>query len=233
MMLRVLPVLALQAFLALPALAAPCGPLPPGAPAVSPAPRGDERGQRMTERTMMRAPAQPSDTLLVGDSIFARWGAASGDLGRPVTNFGVGGDRTENVLDRIDRAPFGPDAFRRVVLLIGTNNLARDDGCSVLGGITAIIARLHQRLPRAEIVVVSILPRGPGLRVRRREIELVNRALAEDQAALGIRFVDAFTPFARACDGQEQCPLLPDRLHPGPEGYAVLGQSIAAALGGR
>ncbi|WP_338661130.1 GDSL-type esterase/lipase family protein [Pararoseomonas sp. SCSIO 73927] len=233
MMSRALALLALQGLLAVGAAAAPCGPLPAGAAAISPAPRGDERGQRLTERRMAGLAADPAETLLVGDSIFDGWRSAAADLGRPVTNFGVGGDRTENVLDRIDRAAFPPGAFRRAVLLIGTNNLARDEACAVLGGISAIVARLQQRLPGAEIVVVSILPRGPGLRARREKIEAVNRALAEGQAAMKIRFVNAFTPFDEACAGQEGCPLLPDRLHPGPEGYRLLGRSIAAALDGR
>ncbi|MBP0491159.1 GDSL-type esterase/lipase family protein [Pararoseomonas indoligenes] len=238
MMLRALLLLALQGPLALSAIAsgaaaAPCGAAPTGTLASSPAPRADERGQRVTESRMAALPVNPAETLLVGDSIFDFWRSAAADLGQPVTNFGVGGDRTENVLDRIDRADFPRDAFRRVVLLIGTNNLGRDDACAILGGIAAIVERLHRRLPRAEVVVVSILPRGPGLRRRLEDIEAVNQTLVRDQAAMRIRFVDAFTPFVQACAGQEKCGLLPDRLHPGPDGYRLLGASIAAALDGR
>ncbi|SHI61843.1 Lysophospholipase L1 [Roseomonas rosea] len=223
--------LAAQAFLALPVAAAPCGPLPPGTPAITPAPQERERAQRVTERKLAELRAHPAETLLVGDSIIAGWRSAAEDLGRPVTNFGVSADRTENVLARLDRADWAGAPFRRVVVLIGTNNTARDDACAILAGITAIVGRLQEKLPQARIHVVSILPRGPRLAARRRLIEAVNAELAREQGQLRITFVDAFTPFAQSCGEQEECPLLSDRLHPSPAGYAVLARTLRDALG--
>jgi lysophospholipase L1-like esterase len=229
--LPLLVLLGLLAALAPPALAAGCGAPPPGAPAVTPAPQERERGQRAAERRLAELRARPSETLLVGDSITAGWRSAQEDLGRPVTNFGVSADRTENVLHRLDRAELAGAPFRRVVLLIGTNNTARDDTCAILAGIAAIVERLHQGLPQARIYVVSILPRGRRLAARRGLIETVNAELAREQERLGVTFVDAFTPFVQACGEAEECPLLADRLHPGPEGYAVLARTLREALG--
>lgn len=222
--------LALQALCGAPALA--CAPLPAGTEAITAAPRMTERHQQIAERMLDQLRRTRADTLLAGDSITARWRSAEAELGRPVMNFGVSGDRTEHLLDRIGRADFTGTPIRRAVVLIGTNNTARDDACALIGGITAVIGRLHDKLPGARIYLVSILPRGPRMAARRALIEAVNAELAHRQHGLGITFVDAFTLFARACDGAEACPLLPDGLHPGPEGYAVLGRILREALDG-
>lgn len=222
-----------QAFLAPLAAAATCGSLPPTAPAIVPAARDEAGPRQATEQAVAAARSASAGTLLVGDSIFARWQSASADLGRPVVNFSVSGDRTENVLDRLDRAEFAATSIRQVVVLIGTNNLRRDDACEVAGGVSAIVGRLHERLPQAAIHVVSILPRGPHLRTKRREIAAVNRDLAADQERLRIRYIDAYGPFKAACAEQEECSLLVDRLHPGADGYTLLGRVIGAALGAR
>jgi lysophospholipase L1-like esterase len=214
-----------------PALSTICGPVPANSPSVVPAPQEDERARHEAERSLAELHGNASGTLLIGDSIFALWHSAAEDLERPISNFGVSGDRTENVLDRINRARMAPDAFHRVVLLIGTNNLHRDDAYAIFGGIAAIVEQLHQRLPEAAVHVVSILPRGQRLAENRHQIETVNRALIEGEAALRITYIDAFTPFVQGCAGQENCSLFVDGLHPSPAGYDVLGRSIRAALG--
>ena len=65
------------------------------------------------------------DVLLVGDSITMQWGAAwQKHFGRYKTvNLGIGGDKTQNVLWRLDHGGLAGIEPRVIVLLIGNNNM--------------------------------------------------------------------------------------------------------------
>lgn len=80
--------------------------------------------------------------------------------------FGISGDRTQNLLWRLQNGELqfrhAPDV---VVVCIGTNNIGRDgDGAEdTFLGICAVCAEIQHRLPGSRILLPGILPRGPGL----------------------------------------------------------------------
>ena len=67
----------------------------------------------------------PIDVLLVGDSITMQWGASwkkhFPDL--KTVNIGIGGDKTQNVLWRLDHGGVEGLQPKAIVLMIGNNNM--------------------------------------------------------------------------------------------------------------
>ncbi len=109
-----------------------------------------------------RAPAD-AEILLIGDSLAEAWdviGLAAA-LGKTVANLGVGGDRTQTILwrlDQMDRTKFDPTD---ILLLAGTNNLSdRDPACAIGAGLAQIGAKIHDAWPNAHLWVLETPPRG-------------------------------------------------------------------------
>jgi len=114
----------------------------------------------------------PIDVLLVGDSITQQWGSAldrkplntawQKHFSRYQTvNLGIAGDKTQNVLWRLDHGGVAGLRPRLVVLLIGNNNMfyTRETGVAAAAqGITACVENLRAKFPEAELVVATIFP---------------------------------------------------------------------------
>nr|AML79330.1 putative LOV domain-containing protein [Dolichomastix tenuilepis] len=79
--------------------------------------------------------------------------------------FGISGDRTQNLLYRIQN---GELEFRHppqvVVVCVGTNNIGRDgDGASdTFLGIRAVVLEVLRRLNGTRVLLTGVLPRGPA-----------------------------------------------------------------------
>lgn len=176
--------------------------------------------------------ASPATGIVVGDSIAALFPAAllERSIGGTWVNFGNPGDTTENTLWRLDQIRHGSVRWRNALLLVGVNNLWRDEPERIAGGIIAIVGRLHRIAPRASIGVVSVLPFGPGLSRAHARIVQLNRLLAEAAKPEEYTFIDAHSAFLKACSGGDgTCALLRDELHPSERGYELLVRSIREA----
>jgi lysophospholipase L1-like esterase/predicted peptidase len=141
----------------------------------------------------VRAKQGAIDILLVGDSITQGWGGCVTQAGSAfktswTTNFptnryttvnaGILGDRVENVLWRLEHGLIdSSNAPKVVVLLIGTNNAANasaDYPNSIAAGVRLCVDNVRNKSPRSHVVVVKLLPRGDGPKVK---IDPINRAI--------------------------------------------------------
>jgi lysophospholipase L1-like esterase len=119
----------------------------------------------------------PIDILLVGDSITQQWGSMlDGKLlnaawqkhfGRYKTvNLGIAGDKTQNVLWRLDHGGVAGLEPRLVVLLIGNNNMffTHETGVEAAAqGVKACVDNLRAKFPGAPLIAVKIFPaHAPG-----------------------------------------------------------------------
>lgn len=124
----------------------------------------------------------PLDVLLVGDSITMQWGPAwPKHFGRyKSVNLGIGGDKTQNVLWRLDHGGVEGLEPRLVVLLIGNNNMffTPETGIeSAAQGIQTCVENLRARFPVTPLVLVKIFPAGkPGERFYE-DVKKTNAAL--------------------------------------------------------
>lgn len=223
-------------------------PSPPPPAVVSPAPRAApwiasprpwNAGPWLAQHRAFveRAQRGAVDVLFLGDSIteyFATrapdvWSALVAPYGS-VANFGIAGDRTQFLLWRVEHGEAAPSGARVVVLLIGTNNLAAASAESVARGVAADLDAIRMRLPRAVIVLNALLPRetpdDPQLRAKLADVNARIRLLADGEH---VRWLDAGAGFLDG-DGHVPEALMPDGLHPSPQGYEVWATALRPLL---
>lgn len=174
------------------------------------------------------------DLLFVGDSITDFFGRA--DRGRDVwmrdfaplraANFGISGDTTQDVLWRMQNGELEGFEAKLIVLMLGTNNIGRNDPADIAAGDAAVIAEFRKRQPKAKILLLGIFPRGEDpagpTRGTVREINTHLAKLADGQTVL---YLDIAPAFLNA-DGTLKKGAMVDGLHPGPAGYAMWSDAI-------
>ena len=124
----------------------------------------------------------PVDVLLVGDSITIQWGDSwkKHFPNYKGVNIGIGGDKTQNVLWRLDHGGVDGLEPRAVLVMIGNNNMffAPETGVEAAAqGIRTVVANLREKFPQAPVIVAKILPcHAPGVRFHE-DIKKTNLAL--------------------------------------------------------
>ena len=144
--------------------------------AITPAPR-EEAWVKRHEGFVQIAGAGGVDVLFLGDSFTDGWrnkGKVLWDAHfapLKATNFGIGGDRTQHVLWRMQNGELDGISPKVVVVMIGTNNIGferdrvtlRNTVPETIEGVTAIIQGLRTKLPAAKVLLLAVFPRGEGL----------------------------------------------------------------------
>jgi|694.fasta_scaffold20554_5 lysophospholipase L1-like esterase len=132
----------------------------------------------------VQANAGPIDVLLVGDSITIQWGESwtkhFPDL--KAVNIGIGGDKTQNVLWRLDHGGVSGIEPKVIVLMIGNNNMffTPETGIEAAArGIELCVKNLREKFPQAKIVVAKILPAHTPDHPFYRDIKATNEVLDE------------------------------------------------------
>lgn len=193
-----------------------------------------------TQEFIKRGKAGPIGLLFVGDSITAGWEKVpelwQAEFGRwQPANFGIGGDRTEHVLWRIEQGMLDGHPPHVLVLLIGTNNLGRKkDVAAIFKGQQAIIDQIHRRLPKTKLLIMGVLPRGldmtnGGVKRMREAITAMNAKLAQLDDGKLTRFLDIGAGFVDNA-GNLNASLVPDGVHPNAEGYKVWANALRPVL---
>jgi lysophospholipase L1-like esterase len=189
--------------------------------------------QRLTAKNHLLA-ASRFDLAFLGDSITERWDPAAWRqlVGkRTAINLGFSGDRTENLLWRLQHGELEGEPPRAFVLQIGTNNIGRQHPPeAVADGVRAILELLRARRPQAPVLLVGILPRdeAPGTAFRR-AILATNLLLARCADGDRVRFVDVGQALLDS-EGRLKPAVSPDHLHFSRRGYLLLSQALAPAM---
>src|ERR1039458_7699094 len=104
---------------------------------------------------------------------------------RHAAEFGIGYDRTQNVLWRIEHGELEGIKPKAIVLLIGTNNAGNEDNGKprnttpeIVEGVAAIVRELRTRLPESKILLFGIFPRGDTNDPVREQVKEINVQLA-------------------------------------------------------
>jgi len=181
-------------------------------------------------------PEKHIDILFVGDSITEAWsGPAWGGYvhGAPVwekvyaprnaLNFGVGADRTQHVLYRLDTMDVKGLTPKVIVLMIGTNNNI-DTAPDIAAGVQAVLAKLETMYPAAKIILVSILPNGRATQLMADANALI-RPLADERTVFYFDLAALLPPV-----GDSWLGLAPDKLHPTQVGYQIWADGMEPLL---
>lgn len=207
--------------------------------ATDPVPRGDQWWKDRHELLNRRA-AEAGDkarVIFIGDSITQGWEGAGKEVWakyyahRHAVNLGIGGDRTQHVLWRLDHGNLDGLSPKAAVVMIGTNNSNGEDNTveQIAEGVTAIVRKLREKLPQTKVLLVAIFPRSENPTPQRGKILMVNqilRKLVDERnvfwADFGHRFIDE--------QGRIPSDLMPDYLHLSPRGYEIWAESIEPRL---
>lgn len=173
------------------------------------------------------------DLVFIGDSITDWWRTR----GRSVwdrtwaplkaANFGIAGERVEQVLWRVQNGELDGYKTRVVVLMIGTNNLRGTSADQdIAGGIAFLCTEIQKRQPGAKLLLLGIFPRGPAPDAPYRErIKAINTLLSKLDDRKTIFFMDIGDKFL-APDGSIPVEVMYDGLHPAERGYEIWAEAM-------
>lgn len=191
----------------------------------------------------LKRSASPADVVFIGDSITEGWtrnqeiwDKAWGKYN--AANFGIGGDRTQHVIWRIEEGELDKVDPKVVVLMIGTNNTMDDSARDIAKANRKIVQMIHDKLPKAKILLLAVFPRGPRTmrgnvedpwEMRMKKIDAINADMAKLDNGESIRFLDLGPKFMSA-DGTIAKTIMPDQLHLSPAGYQIWVEGMGPLL---
>jgi lysophospholipase L1-like esterase len=206
-----------------------------GHSADTPAPRGDQGWQNRQKLLNQRASEAGSkaELIFLGDSITEGWEGAGKEVWaqyyarRNAVNLGIGGDRTQHVLWRLDHGNIDGLKPKAAVVMIGTNNSNGEDNTpgQIVDGVRAIVQKLRQKLPETKVLLVAIFPRNENFSPQRGKILQVNQVLRKLADNQDVYWVDFGHRFVNE-DGLIPTELMPDYLHLTRRGYEIWAEAM-------
>jgi len=194
--------------------------------------------QKLEEKRQLIAAGTPPEVVFIGDSITQGWEKE----GRAVWEhhfaklhglaLGFGGDRTENALWRLQHGEIDGIAPKAVVLMIGTNNTGHrtENPETTAAGIKRLLDEIRQRLPKAQVLLLAIFPRGEKpddlLRGINRRVNQIIEGYADGRQ---VHFLDIGAALLQP-DGTLSKDVMPDLLHPNERGYEIWQRAMAPTL---
>ena len=211
-----------------------------------PTPRGDANSELAHAELVQKARSGVIDVYFVGDSITRRWGALdypellahfrTSFFGWNAANFGWGGDRTQNILWRLDHGELANAAPKVFVVQAGTNNLGDFEAAdarieAVAAGVEAIVERCRRQAPEAVVVLTAVFPRRdrPELNA---SIAAINARLAAYADGEHVRYLDVNDRLVDS-GGLLTEAMSEDGLHPSLAAYRIWADALRPILTAR
>lgn len=177
------------------------------------------------------------DVVFFGDSITDGWRGKNGagvwkERFEPLhaANFGIGGDRTQHVLWRMQNGELEGYKPKVLVLMIGTNNLGSNSTEEIADGIKAIVAEVQKQQPETKILLLGIFPRSPKAADKARDkIKDINKIIAKLDDGKRVKYLDIGDKFLQK-DGELTKEIMPDYLHLSEKGYQIWADAIQKPL---
>ena len=204
---------------------------------------GHPQFHELHESFLARGREGPIGLLFLGDSITYGWRKAphiwEHYFGQyQPANFGIGGDRTQHVIWRIENGELDGIAPKVVVLMLGTNNTGTNTADEIIAGNRRIIELIQEKLPETKILLLGVFPRGPRWArngnpdpwdEKMAIIRDVNARLAAWDDGERIRYLNITRAFL-GNDGTIPDIIMPDQLHPNAAGYQLWAEAMLPLL---
>lgn len=211
--------------------------------ATTPVPRAEPGMQARHANFNAISQKGEAELVFLGDSITQGWEGSGKQVWEQkwtplkAANFGIGGDRTEHVLWRLENGNFDGLKPKLIVLMIGTNNTGhqKPDGyqCSAqqtADGVKAILEKLKAKCADAKILLLGIFPRGADSNdAFRKQNEATNALIKSYADDSTVFFMDLGGKFLQP-DGTLTTEIMPDRLHLSPKGYEIWADAVEAKV---
>ncbi len=184
-----------------------------------------------------------ADLIFIGDSITQGWEGNGKAVWeefygkRNAVNLGIGGDRTQHVLWRLDHGNIDGINPKLAVLMIGTNNSSMNTSEQIAEGVKQIVEKLRSKLPNTKVLILAIFPRGANFDAAKTKTEKgltddKNRKVNEGANAIiqkladnkNVYYLDIGPKFL-AADGTLTREIMPDLLHLNEKSYRIWAES--------
>ncbi|MFP6647823.1 MAG: platelet-activating factor acetylhydrolase IB subunit, partial [Pirellulaceae bacterium] len=176
------------------------------------------------------------DLVFIGDSITQGWEGRGKEVWakfygkRNAVNLGIGGDRTQHVIWRLDNDNVKNISPKAAVIMIGTNNSGSNTPEQIAEGVTAIVKQLRTKLPKTQVLLLAVFPRGPDKNDKRRQVnEKTNDIFKKLADGKIVHYLDIGPSFLQD-DGTLTREIMPDLLHLSKKGYTIWAESIEPTL---
>lgn len=185
------------------------------------------------------------DLLFIGNSITNNWEKPGYQAvwekyfgSRNAANLGFSGYRTENIIWNIQNEELEGQSPKVIILEIGTNNIdeknypTRHTAGQLAGGIEEIIKILRKKCPDSKIIVPRCFPGcygGSNPTSHRRILERASDIVSHLGDNKHIFYRDVNHVFLNM-DGSIRQELMPDWLHPNPEGAELWARAMEPLL---
>ncbi|MSR32206.1 MAG: GDSL family lipase [Gemmataceae bacterium] len=210
--------------------------------AIKAAPR-DKNWEKRHDKFVEIAKRGGVDLLFLGDSITDAWGGEGhgGGSGKKIfesrfvpmkaANFGIGGDRTQHVLWRLQKGELDGIQPKVVQLMIGTNNANGMDNSAeeIADGIKAIIAEFNKRSPKTKVLLLAVFPRNTAKdpaanSAQKAKIDKINSIIAKLDDGKMVKYLDLGPKFMEGTTIPKE--IMPDQLHLSEKGYAIWADAV-------
>jgi lysophospholipase L1-like esterase len=181
---------------------------------------------------------KPCDLIFIGDSITEFWATAGKAIWDAkyaplhALNFGVAGDKTQNVLWRLGNMDVQNLKPKVAVVMIGTNNY-EDSAHEIADGIKAILTNTQATFPGVKIILVSILPNERASE----KMTQVDSLIKNDDDGTSTFYLDLVplmpevtTTNADGTTNSNWKGMSKDRLHPDASGYQIWADAMDPLL---
>ena len=216
--------------------------------ATKPAPR-DKGWEKRHETFVGIAKRGNVDLLFLGDSITDAWGGeghgtngghkifTSKFVPMKAANFGIGGDRTQHVIWRLQNGELDGIKPKVVQLMIGTNNSNGSDNTAeeIADGVKGIIDEIKKKSPSTKVLLLAVFPRNTGKddaakKIQKDKIDKVNSIISKlDDGGKSVKFLDIGSKFKDA-SGALPKELMPDQLHLSEKGYEIWANAVESVI---
>jgi len=176
------------------------------------------------------------DLIFIGDSITQGWEGrgkkvwAKHYAKRNAVNLGIGGDRTQHVIWRLDNGNLHRIKPKAAVIMIGTNNSGSNSSQEIADGVEVIVKQLRKKLPETKVLLLGVFPRGANKADKRRQVnEGANATFKKIADGKSVHYLDIGQKFLKE-DGALPREIMPDLLHLSEKGYTIWAESIEAKL---
>jgi beta-glucosidase len=207
--------------------------------AIEPVPRQDAWWQERHKGFLKRVAevGEKARIIFIGDSITQGWEGEGKEVWakyyghRNAINLGIGGDRTQHVLWRLENGNLDGIKPKAAVVMIGTNNSNGEDNTAqqIVEGVTAIVKKLRSDLPETKVLLLAIFPRSENFSAQRGKILQVNQVLRKLADGQNVFWIDFGHRFVNS-DGLIPRELMPDFLHLSPKGYQLWAEAIESRV---
>ncbi|MGL4854445.1 MAG: GDSL-type esterase/lipase family protein, partial [Lentisphaeria bacterium] len=147
-----------------------------------------------------------------------------------VENFGIGSDRTQHVLYRLQNGNLDGIMPKAIVLMIGTNNTSSGHKPEdIILGITDIIKEITVRCPRTRIIIYDIFPRlrnAPQAVENNKATNLLLKKLADGKRVIHASIYDQLLDK----DGNANKEIFFDGIHMTNAGYEIWAKDVLRLL---